>query len=430
MTLKLGRILFLVLLVSVALRLALAVYYGDWVPPEHDDESYSALGERLSAGQGYSFESNWYPFTRPDHPTAFWSFAYPLFLGTFYRILGYQPLWPRLAQAILGGTLLPLMALRLSDRVFPRRNALGILVAGCVAFYAFFILYAARLLTETFYIIALLWSLERAIALTEGPSRGRAITLGLSLGLAALFRQSILPWVPVLFLWLLWKGWREGWLARAFRLLILAGLALFACILPFTIRNYAAYGQFLLLNSNTGYAMYSAQHPMHGISFIEHGAAPLPEDLVGQDLNEAQWDRLLMRRGIQLVLDDPGRYLLLSLSRVLDFFEFWPTDTSLLHNVGRLSSFTLFLPFFIYGIVLALRGAGPLRSGADWLRFSATPVAMILCFMAFYALLHILTWAMPRYRLPVDAVAMPFAALALSDLWSRLQRWRRRPAVA
>ena len=110
----------------------------------------------------------------------------------------------------------------------------------------------------------------------------------------------------------------------------------------------------------------------------QHGAAPLPDDLVGQGLNEAQWDRLLMRRGIQFVLDDPGRYLLLSLSRVLDFFEFWPTDTSLLHNVGRLSSFTLFLPFFSYGIVLALRGAGPLRSGADWLRFSATPVAMVL----------------------------------------------------
>jgi hypothetical protein len=36
--------------------------------------------------------------------------------------------------------------------------------------------------------------------------------------------------------------------------------------------------------------------------------------------------------------------------------------------------------------------------------------------MAFYSLLHILTWAMPRYRLPVDAVALPFAALALVEL--------------
>jgi len=31
-------------------------------------------------------------------------------------------------------------------------------------------------------------------------------------------------------------------------------------------------------------------------------------------------------------------------------------------------------------------------------------------------LMHILTWAMPRYRLPVDAVALPYASLALTRL--------------
>jgi hypothetical protein len=41
--------------------------------------------------------------------------------------------------------------------------------------------------------------------------------------------------------------------------------------------------------------------------------------------------------------------------------------------------------------------------------------------MLFYSTLHILTWAMPRYRLPVDAAAMPFAALAFERVlgWVR-----------
>jgi hypothetical protein len=47
-------------------------------------------------------------------------------------------------------------------------------------------------------------------------------------------------------------------------------------------------------------------------------------------------------------------------------------------------------------------------------------------FIIFYSLLHIFTWAMPRYRLPVDAVAMPFAALALEHVFLFVQRWRRR----
>ena len=46
-----------------------------------------------------------------------------------------------------------------------------------------------------------------------------------------------------------------------------------------------------------------------------------------------------MARGIGFVLAEPGRYLLLSLSRVRDYFEFWPTaDSSLIFNAGRVRS--------------------------------------------------------------------------------------------
>jgi hypothetical protein len=41
--------------------------------------------------------------------------------------------------------------------------------------------------------------------------------------------------------------------------------------------------------------------------------------------------------------------------------------------------------------------------------------------MGFYSLLHVLTWAMTRYRLPVDAVAIVFAAVGMVDLWGRLK---------
>jgi len=43
---------------------------------------------------------------------------------------------------------------------------------------------------------------------------------------------------------------------------------------------------------------------------------------------------------------------------------------------------------------------------------------LMLCvlFSLAYSILHIFTWAMPRYRLPVDAVLMSFAALALYQI--------------
>jgi hypothetical protein len=312
------------------------------------------------------------------------------------------------------------------------REVVALLAAGIAAVYGYFVLYAARPVTETFYIVGLLWSLERALALAERPSFGRSAVLGLALGVTTLLRQSILPWVPVLFVWLLWRRWRDpstglGMTAmRTVPPLILAGVVLVACIAPFTIRNYLVYDEFLLLNSNAGYAMYSAQHPMHGTDFQAFEAAPLPEDLRGEGLNEAAWDKALMRRGIGFVLAEPGRYLRLCLSRVADYFEFWPTaDSSLLYNVGRLTSFTLFLPFMVYGIVLAVRRTAAVDRTAiahpptSIVRVSTSPIALLLLFMTFYSLLHILTWAMTRYRLPVDALGIIFAAVGIVDLAER-----------
>ena len=422
------RWLALILLLSVVLRVGVALYLGDVVDaPEllTDQRSYNALGERLVTGYGFSFADNWYPFTRAGEPTSHWSFLYSLLVAGVYAVAGAHPLAMRLVQAVLGGLLLPWMVYRLARTVFStpagegREEAeiIALVSALIAAVYGYFVLYAATLMTETFFISTLLWSLERGLALArrlrDEPTLGTlwplGLALGLSLGLATLLRQSILPWVPVLFLYLLWLGWRRGHLRVAFVTLTLAGVILLAFIVPWTVRNYLAYDGFLLLNSNTGYAMYSAQHPMHGTSFSEFAAAPLPEGTWGR--SELEMDRELLRQGIQFVIDDPGRYLLLSLSRVRAFIEFWPTpDTTLLHNIGRTGSFGLLLPFLLYGLVVALRRSGFLRDNA-----------LLFLFAGFYTILHVLTWAMVRYRLPVDAALMPVAALGAVDLWQRVR---------
>jgi hypothetical protein len=443
--------LLLILLAAVVLRVAVALYLGNEVDAPAlltDQRSYDALGARLLDGHGFSFAANWYPFTPAAAPTAHWSFLQSLYVAAIYGLFGANPLAVRLVTALLGGLLLPLLSYRLTQRLFPARAAtpLPLLAALLTALYAYFILYAATLMTETLFIASLLWSLERTLALGQRlrqpttnwrATRWRellptallpnALTLGLALGLTALFRQSILPAVPLLFLWLLfvagYAGWQQGrgWLRiDALISLTIAGLLLILCLLPFTIRNYQVYGQFLLLNSNSGFAMYSAQHPLHGARFQTFTAAPLPPNLHELGENEAQWDRALRQMGLEFIREDPVRYLRLSLSRVASYFEFWPTDTTLLHNAGRLLSFTLYLPFMVAGFILAGRQA---KRGRGWLDFLTTPTALALLFITCYALLHILTWAMARYRLPLDAVAISFAALALQRLtgnWKRL----------
>jgi hypothetical protein len=322
----------------------------------------------------------------------------------------------RLLSALISGVLMPWMLFRLGRRVWPERERLALLTAGLGAIYAYFVLYGAMVQTEAFFIITVLWSLERALALLDAYDTGESLSrylvialgLGISLGLATLLRQSILPWAVVLFALLLWSGWKQKQLREAFMALLIAGLTLLAFILPFTVRNYLVYDDFLLLNSNAGYAMYSAQHPMHGISFQAFAAAPLPTDLEPMPQNEAEWDRALLARGVKFIAEEPGRYARLSLSRVVDYFMFWPSaETSGVNNLGRVLSFALFLPVMLYGLWLSRR---------DWRRYW-----LLYAFMLFYTLMHVLTWAMIRYRLPVDAVLLLFAALGIANLFMRVR---------
>lgn len=412
-----------ILILSVLLRVLVALYLGNEVdapPLLTDQRSYHALGARLIEGHGFSFDRNWYPFTPADTPTSHWSFLYSLLVAGVYSLFGPNPLAMRLVQAVVGGLLLPWMVYRLAVTLFSgsarkeeaQPGTIALVAAFVTAVHGYFVLYAATLMTETMFLITLLWSLERGLAFSHRLSAGESLrslwplglALGFSLGLATLIRQSILPWVPVLMLYLLALGWRKSQLRTAVVAMGSAGLILVAFVVPWTVRNYRVYDDFLLLNSNAGYAMYSAQHPLHGTKFHEFGAAPIPEEWWGR--TEAELDRDLMRLGVGFILDDPGRYLRLTLSRVRAFIEFWPTpDTTLLHNVGRTGSSGLLLPFLIFGLVLAFRREGFVRRNA-----------LLFLFVVFYTILHVLTWAMVRYRLPVEAALVPIAALSIAEL--------------
>ena len=113
----------LILLMAILLRLVFGLYLGNTVPLNTDETSYNALGARLAAGHGFSFDRGWYPFTPPETPTAHWSFLYSLFVAAVYKVTGAQPLAARLVSAILGGILLPWMMYRLARRLYRKEPA-------------------------------------------------------------------------------------------------------------------------------------------------------------------------------------------------------------------------------------------------------------------------------------------------------------------
>jgi 4-amino-4-deoxy-L-arabinose transferase-like glycosyltransferase len=416
------ELLGVVVVASVALRVLSALLQGDTVtimPGVYDQVSYDTLARQVVAGHGFTFPSDWWPFTRAGEPTAHWSFLYTLYLAGVYTIFGPHPLVARLLQSVFAGVVLPLILFRLARRVFS--VPVGLLAAALSAAYAYFVYYAGALMTETFYILAILWALDLAIEIGNGRSKDtwRWILLGLALATAGLLRQVFLLFVPALVVWLFWRarlnskqfGVALPTAYATLRGLMFTALVVVVLFAPWTVRNYTAFGRFVPLNTNSGYAFFWGNNPVYGTNFVPILPTAVYQSLIPVELrklDEAALDSALLGRGIGFVLDDPGRYVLLSVSRIKDYFQFWPsTESNPISNVARLLSFGLYLPFMLYGLLGAVLKRG--HVGPDqW-----SPVLLLISFVALYSLVHLLTWALIRYRLPVDAVLMPFAAVGL-----------------
>ncbi len=422
-----------VLAISLLVRLVLAFALGDHPGQMYgadDQATYDTLAQRVVAGYGFSFPRFWYPFTPANSPTAHWSFLYTLYLAGVYAIFGHHPLAARVIQVLLSGFNIWL-AYRLGRRLF--NDTAGLAAAALTALYAYFIFFNAALMTQTFYILTVLAALDLSLSLAKKPTRRGWILLGLVIGAGVLLRQSLLLFTPILVAWLWWydrhspqvTGHKShnsgsltsvahsGWVRRdgVLPFLISGPLLTFAIIalviLPWTLRNYVTYHDFLLLNSNGGFWFYSSNHPNQGTNFDQTYVAPIPRNLSG--LAEPALDRALYHEAVGFILADPRRFLVLSLNRTKDYFWVLPSDnSSLMSNLSRVFSFTLYLPFMLYGLFL---------SGRQW----RTCLPMYL-YVAFDAAFCLISWSAPRYRLPSDAVLMPFAGLAVANLVTALQQ--------
>jgi 4-amino-4-deoxy-L-arabinose transferase-like glycosyltransferase len=396
-----ARCLVAIVATAVMLRVAVALLLGDAaaaLPGAADQVSYDTLAQRVVAGYGFSFPIRWYPFTEPNTPTAHWSFLYTLYLAAIYALVGHHPLVARLVQAVISGGGCWLV-FRIARRLFGER--VGLAAAALSALYAYLIYFGAALMTQAFYIVALLAAIDRALEVAARPRTRAWAALGVSLGIGVLLRQSLLLYVPLLLGWLVWttRG-RMRWRDAALTVALLA-----LCILPWTARNYAVFHDFLLLNANGGYFLYASNHPDQGTHFDPNFTAPIPADLVGA--GEPAIDRGLTRAALGFIAAEPGRFLRLAWSRAGSYF--WLTasaESSPISNLARLCSFTLAAPLMLYGLVSSRR---------RWRQ--CVPLYL---YLLVDTALHLASWSAPRYRLPSDALLMVFAGLAAVDLARRL----------
>lgn len=436
-----NSLLIWILLIATVLRLASALYQGNTVtdlPGVYDQISYDGLARRVLEGHGFSFAEGHWPATHAGKPTAHWSYLYTLYLAGVYTVVGMQPLIARLIQALIAGLLHPWLTWRIGRRLFGVKA--GIIAAALSAVYIYFFYYAGALITETFYLISILWTFDVAtrILFHSTDNQGRQTTnpvplplwieLGVAIGLSGLLRQLFLIFAPFLCSWLWWNlpvqqltttsvsaRLRQTLRSPVIRNLAVTGAIVVLLIAPWTLRNYYAFGTFVPLNTNAGFALYWGNHPIHGTHFISllndgQYRALIPEELL--PLNEAALDRALLERGIGFITAEPGRFGWLSLSRIAEYFKFWPTSESgMVSNFARVGSFGLLLPFMLYGLWQSFALVRTPVSSAV-----SSSLILLYLFMLIYTGIHLASWTLIRYRLPVDLLLILFAGRGIAGL--------------
>jgi tetratricopeptide (TPR) repeat protein len=203
-----------------------------------DGESYGAWSDRIAAGDWLGRE------------VFYQAPLYPYFLGVVKSLLGRDLATIRLVQVALGS--LSCGLLFLAGRNFFSRAA-GVASGLLLAFYPSAIFFDGciqksnlGLVLTTLLLVVLSLPRERAVF-------GRALALGLVLGLLMLTREESILLVPVLLV--------VGWLPAPERFVPGYALGLVLALAPVAWRNHHVGGEWVLTTSQAGSNFFIGNHP-------------------------------------------------------------------------------------------------------------------------------------------------------------------------
>lgn len=434
------------LLLALVLRLAFLLLGGINAPLTGDEVQYQQLAVNVASGRGFVQDNN--PFFPGQTLYAWQAPLYPLALAVLYLLFGPHVLVAKLFGLALGVGMVWL-AYDLARRIFSDARAAW-WAALFVAVYPGWLTTGHLLLSETLFAFLLLLSsdlvaatLTHLVAYRDSDSKGRAQLLGLAAaaglawGAASLTRGTALYFALPLALWLALMFWRDvrgpdgKGTARPAPVSVLAPAAVLlvaaaAVLAPWTARNYAVFGQFVLLETKGGVNFWLGNSPYTPDAFIRNVwktgvrdpmLAALPQD-------ELSRDRTAYALGLAYIQREPLTFIA---HIPVKFADFWGFERNLVDvaestrtgksagwsSPAKLSADVLSAAAYVLLVLLAI--AGLLRAPDD--RWKLLFGGLILYFVA----LHLVVFADGRFHLPL----IPF--LALYGGWAVAQRaggWR------
>jgi hypothetical protein len=346
-------------------------------------DGYDVIARNLVAGNGYVMDGVSAAAERLP--------LYPLLLALSVMLFG-DAAWPwQLAQCLCGAVTCGVVLV--TARRYARRGG-ALAAAALCAVHPTLILYAARPMSETVYILLVLLLV---CALAASPPRPRAA--GGLWGAQWLIKSTALVHLVAIIPMVVRRGW------RGIVSIVLPGVLVLA---PWIVWNVWTFGTPHLFSATGGIALY------HGMYISQHVSWTQPTGDLNRDAELSLW-RALEQRGVSRNADMVARDAAAGeiarqwiAAHPAEALRLWLRNLLLTWYLTR-SSLSMLVHFVLHATLLLAASLGAVRL---WRRQPETRdlVAVALLLIVAYTALHAVVQPAVRYILPVVPVAALLAA--------------------
>jgi Tfp pilus assembly protein PilF/4-amino-4-deoxy-L-arabinose transferase-like glycosyltransferase len=340
---------------------------------------------------------------------------YPYFLGALYWLFGAEPWVVRIVQLLLGAAACVLVAGATRQWFGDRAGVVAGLMLAVYPSAIFFDGLIQKSSLDLFLVGLWLFLLARAGNL---PTRGRWFGCGATLGALVLTRENAVALAVVVAGWMVWRYRAALW--RWLGAFVLGAAVVLG---PVAARNRLVGGEFHLTTSQWGPNLYIGNHvgadgtyrPLRwgraNPDFEREDATELAELALGRKLTAREVSRYWAGRAWEFVRERPAEWLRLMWRKwwlVWNATELGDTEDQygyagesvLLRVLTAVFHFGVLCPLAVFGVCATWRERGRL-----WLLYGL---------LVAYAVSVAVFFVFARYRFPMVAMLVPFAAAGVT----------------
>jgi len=394
-------------LLSLVLHIAVVMAMGHY----HNARLWEngAIATNIYDGKGFSGG-----LSISDEPTSWQAPAYPYLLAATWSVFGKGAnahLFISSLQCLAIASMVWPMA-SLSRRWFPSVPVWAVQALAIIA--PLYLWYPTRLHHTAFVMALQPWILCAWLS-WAGRDVGGSIGAGILTGLSALVQPVLLGVFGIIGLVrLLLSVKSKAW--KTTGLLILAALAVVACLVPWTARNYQVHGRLILVKNSFGKEFWMGNNPhatgtgyaLGGAEEITSAYPPKAFELRSK-VSEMRLMDALKDEAKEWIRDNPTAFLIITAQKIFWFWTLPPKDR--VRSTGDAEALLfrgVYLAYWIALLALALAGCLVFRPPVEFYWILGL---FIIFYSAIYGLTHV---GQARFRGEIEYLFLPAAAAGIA----------------